>query len=444
MSEEENISPPLLLPKKGYVGESSFEGDKLDRKEVADHLTSYLERLRSGAVIAIDAPWGEGKTWFGRNWEKSLQEGGYKVAFIDAFEQDYIEDPFLLVAAELTGLLQEEVDSSELIEQAVGVMKALVPVTTKALINFAGRAVTGSADVTDQVEGAINNVVSASGDLSEQWIRNRLEGYTQEKETLQHFKESVGNLAANEEKPIIIIIDELDRCKPTFSVALIERLKHFFDVPNLVFVLLMNKTQLERSVAGVYGREIDSQSYLGKFINLVFRLPKKVELDSHMNDDIKKYCEHVFRQYKFGQDDHHRAFVDTFSMMATLQNLSLRDIEKGISWYAFSHPNQAATYLLSYVIILKLIRPELVTGILAGSKEAHQEGRKIVKEMIDKAGSEHRASRYLGDIDLLHGVALGESHNTDELQGIKQSLARYMLDIERLLVFLSHKTELSP
>ena len=349
MSNEEQTPPPLLLPKKEYVGETAFDGDQLSRKELGDRLTTYLERLRRGAVIAIDAPWGEGKTWFGKNWEQSLQNDGYKVAFIDAFEQDYIEDSFLLIAAELMNLLDEDQDISGLRGQAVSVMKALVPVTAKAVMNLAGRTIIGTTNLEGDLKSVSEELLSGATDLSAQWINVRLNDYQHEKESFSAFRETISQLATGSDKPIVIIVDELDRCKPSFAVSLIERLKHFFDVPNLVFIRLMNKKQLESAVSGVYGEGTDSHAYLGKFINLTLSLPKKRKLDYPGEDHIKQYCSHIFAQYEFGNQDHHSGFLNTFSLMANVVNLSLRDIEKGISWYAFTYPNKAATWLLSEV-----------------------------------------------------------------------------------------------
>ena len=85
-----------LCPPKFAIDEKNpFNGDLFKRRELANQLTGYIERLRDGAVIAIDAPWGEGKSWFGRNWAADLKSQGYGVVYLDAFQHDYVEDPFL-------------------------------------------------------------------------------------------------------------------------------------------------------------------------------------------------------------------------------------------------------------------------------------------------------------------------------------------------------------
>ncbi len=63
MNQQSDQLRPLALLNTNFVDEQAFESDLLGRKKLADQLTSYLDRLKVGAVLAIDAPWGEGKTW---------------------------------------------------------------------------------------------------------------------------------------------------------------------------------------------------------------------------------------------------------------------------------------------------------------------------------------------------------------------------------------------
>ena len=64
---------------------------------------------------------------------------------------------------------------------------------------------------------------------------------------------------------LIFIIDELDRCKPTFALEIIEKIKHIFSVPGIHFLIVTHLKQLENSVRYSYGADIDSQTDLQKF-----------------------------------------------------------------------------------------------------------------------------------------------------------------------------------
>ena len=107
-----------------------------------------------------------------------------------------------------------------------------------------------------------------------------LDAYLEQRDTKDELKKrlaetSVG-VVAETKRPMVFIIDELDRCRPTFAIELLERVKHIFDVPNLVFVFGVNRDELCKSLQSVYGA-IDSDVYLRRFFDMEFTLP---EVDS--------------------------------------------------------------------------------------------------------------------------------------------------------------------
>ena len=75
--------PQLYLRLSTEIPIDRFDGDLFERKELANRLTNMLNRLPDGAVLSIDSPWGEGKTWFGRRWEANLKDQGFRTAYID-------------------------------------------------------------------------------------------------------------------------------------------------------------------------------------------------------------------------------------------------------------------------------------------------------------------------------------------------------------------------
>ncbi|ENX06627.1 hypothetical protein F897_02899 [Acinetobacter variabilis] len=80
----------------------AWEGDLWDRERLGIQLTNYVDRLQCGAVLALDARWGEGKTWFVRHWAKHLSDTKHNVIYLDAFANDYLDDPFLTIAAQIS------------------------------------------------------------------------------------------------------------------------------------------------------------------------------------------------------------------------------------------------------------------------------------------------------------------------------------------------------
>jgi len=116
---------------------------------------------------------------------------------------------------------------------------------------------------------------------------------------------------------LVIVVDELDRCRPDYALALLETIKHFFfNVPNVHFVLGVNLSELQNSVRARYGQEVDAGLYLQKFISLTMRLPRhtkpkhgnlaeleyfsktaaEMKLNAALVDEIEYYLERILPQ----------------------------------------------------------------------------------------------------------------------------------------------------
>jgi len=383
-----NMEPILSANTRTYVGETAFLDDRLDRKPLAEKLTGYLSRLNDGAVLAIDAPWGEGKTWFGRNWAKHLEDEDYKVVYIDAFEQDYIEDPFMLITSEILSIVDEGSEIEKNLKKGgVEVGKALLPLAGKALVNMGGRFLFGSTDLSGEFQEALEAGTANVAELTSELIKENLESYGKDKIAMSEFKTQLAEFAQTQEKPIVIFIDELDRCKPNFAVNLVERIKHFFDVPNIVFVLLLNRDQLEKAVKGVYGSETDASAYLGKFVNFFFTLSKPTQDGFNYEQKLKSFINATMKKYKFTQDNNnHDTFIMHLGLWAPYFKMSLRDIEKAVALYSFSGVNNNISWIMMYLIALKIKEPKLYRKLVDGDIESHKKAKEMIEVFEQQDG----------------------------------------------------------
>jgi hypothetical protein len=376
--------PRLSNNTREYVGRVPFDEDKLDRKKLAEKLTTYLDRLNDGAVLAIDAPWGEGKTWFARNWEADLKEKDYKTIYIDAFEQDYVDEPFILLASELMEIIKENGsanDNKKFKKTATQIAKSTLSIGAKVGINLATRIILGNVDLNEEIEKSIEEVGSSSADNVSKFIEDKFDNYKNEKEANVEFKKVLNAYSSKQEKPIVIFIDELDRCKPTFAVSLIERIKHYFDVPNVVFILLLNKEQLENAIKGVYGINTDASKYLDKFINFYFNLPRQNKEDHRTQYKIENFIKVTMQKYSFTKSNDNDSFMKWLEYWSGYFNLSLRDLEKCVALYAFAYPTNAA-YLLVYFIILKVKQPKLFNMLMNNDIKAQSEAKQQMEDII--------------------------------------------------------------
>lgn len=420
-------APRLSSNTREYVGDIAFYNDKLGRKELAEKLTGYLERLNDGAVLAIDAPWGEGKTWFAKNWNKHLEDNEFKTIYIDSFEQDYIEDPFVLLASELLEMIKKDGTASEnkkFKKTATQIAKSTLSIGAKIGMNLGSRVLLGNIDINEELEKSIGEIGSYSADSISEIIESRFDNYTQEKESSANFKLIVKNYSSKQEKPIVVFIDELDRCKPTFAVSLIERIKHYFDVPNIIFVLLLNKKQLENAVQGVYGINTDASKYLDKFVNFYFRLPKQ-EKDGHStNHRIKNFILGTMNRYNFIKDKNDETFITWLEFWTTYFSLSLRDLEKCIALYAFAYP-VGSVHLLVYFIILKVKQPKIFHGLIYNDTKAQAEAKQQIETFIKRYMTDNNVDKNNVDTPLAFYYELHNSYIINDFKELETKYTEY-------------------
>lgn len=321
--------------------EQAWDGDLWDRKRLGVQLTNYVDRLNCGAVLALDARWGEGKTWFVRHWKKHLEEN-HNVIYLDAFANDYLEDPFLVISSEITSCLSkdDDVDQSHINtfkEKAAAAYHALLPSLPKVLLTLGLNLISGgmlgtlAQQVHESSEKFIESATDELGDKIKESIEAKIENHEADKNTLQAFKQELAQLAHELDKPLVFIIDELDRCRPDFAIRLIERIKHFFDIPKIVFVLVMDKAQFSKVVCHNYGYdEMLGEEYLDKFIDYSIELKSLEKDDSLLENAISEI---LYNAGLIGDDINHEIYY-LILIFQKKEKLSTRMLKKLINTYS--------------------------------------------------------------------------------------------------------------
>lgn len=374
--------PPIY--KRSLVPDPAnpFKPDLLKRRAIAERLTHLLDRLPEGAVFAIDAPWGEGKTWFGMSWHHKLISDGYHSIYIDTFSSDYLDDPFLMLTGEISSELTRKNNprGKEIKNAGKKVFKAIMPISTKILINTAGRVILGTTDLSKDISDSISKELENISDKVEETIDQCIELFEQEKRSVAHFQAALAEAAKETfqetKKPLVVFIDELDRCKPDYSVKTIERIKHFFDTPHLIFVLLLNKQQIHESVRGVYGPGINAELYLEKFIQFTLNLPKSSR--STIQGQAYTYCMEKLAEYGWQQDSQ---LAEALEMFALAFNFSLRSIERCVILLSMAAPANMPKPLSAWIAALKVGDPETFCGIINGDLGAHEKALMRLSEI---------------------------------------------------------------
>lgn len=335
--------------------QTAWEGDLWDRRRLGEQLTNYVDRLQCGAVLTLDARWGEGKTWFVRHWSKHLEDTEHNVIYLDAFANDYLDDPFLVIASEIAAKLDKTADKRLVhkFKKAAAVMQqGLLTIAPTLIASMISCALTGgiipfikidSDSIKNKIDDAVDDVAENIGEKVTEAIQNKIDSYEEEKQSLIAFKSTLSELAASLDKPLVFIIDELDRCRPDFSIRLIERIKHFFDIPKIVFVLVMNKSQFSKIVCHNYGYdETLGEEYLTKFVDFTIEL--KQAKDSQNFELIIKN-----QLFKIGEMKSVDDLKELYYWVLHLQlyvKLNSRELVKKINQYALLRTNSAEKNLM--------------------------------------------------------------------------------------------------
>ncbi|HCE1375043.1 TPA: KAP family NTPase [Vibrio parahaemolyticus] len=268
-SEGESI---ILLP-----------ADTLKRGKYAKFLHNYLvdNSSQRGYVLNLNAQWGAGKTYFINRWIDSIKDA-HPVVYIDAWKQDYSDDPMLTVVSSIIDALEEHLPAGNkkaiaLKNKATRFFKAAAPLLMKGLIKKAtGMNIDDVEPETEKKEGS--DLYNLTGEASAALAKCLIDDHNEKLKTVEHLRSDIKSLieALDPKKklklPAFIFIDELDRCRPSYAVEMLEVIKHFFELENIVFVVATDTEQLQHAVKAVYGEGFDAQTYLGRFFRRRYSL----------------------------------------------------------------------------------------------------------------------------------------------------------------------------
>jgi predicted KAP-like P-loop ATPase len=308
-----------------------------ERKDFGERLRNLVVNHNSSLVISLDGKWGDGKTTFIKMWQGLLNESAVPNIYIDAFANDHVDDAFISIVSSITHYAEDKIpekDFKDLKEKAKKVGAKFLSWSVRMGAKAATLGIIKNEDInllTDIQKDLSKSVSDSLGDI----IDERISSHAKDIQSVESFKDFLSELPVklkeNEAgRPLVIIIDELDRCKPTFAIEVLEKIKHLFLVENIIFLLVVNRAQLEISIKsvygqGVHGQEFDASTYLQKFIHIEARIPKANK--SHDVNDIKTYTGFLFEKHNLKRYTND-GILHIVNLIGNHLSLSLRDLEK--------------------------------------------------------------------------------------------------------------------
>lgn len=363
--------------------ENYWPDDALERKMDGEFLERFLvSRLaeQGGSfVLNIDAGWGRGKSYFLRCLGNQLEGSGHLVARVDAWATDHADDPLLAVMAAIEDCLKPYTRKRK-VKRVLAAVKQNVGAITIAGLKGAIKGVTRryAGESSDEIADLIQSDAVVQNDekspsrsletdisksitdeiesVADRIARAAIDHFRKTEESIKSFKENMSSLiqsaqAAGIKLPLFILIDELDRCRPTYAIEMLERAKHLFEIDNVVFVIATDTAQMRESIKAVYGAGFDSAKYLHRFFNrtYVFEDPK-----------FEQFLELLRKTKPINEDkisvpDRWISINKTILLGLSGFGLSLRDFEQ---CYDHLHTIQSMwdrPYKIELIVILPLI-----------------------------------------------------------------------------------------
>ena len=334
-----------------------YRDDKLDRKQYGSVLEQIVSTYNDGCVISLNGEWGTGKTTFVKMWKQQLENNNYKTIYFNAWETDYIEDPLIALIAEFKKLSTNELQEAtkKMVKTFSKMSLAMVPTLLSLIAKYS--------------LGIDIEKISKEGlEVLSNTLEQSIDKYVEQKKSIGAFQKALIEYVSEitPDKPLIFIVDELDRCNPAFAVKVLERIKHLFDIPNIVFVLSIDKEQLYHSICGYYGSEnIDAQEYLRRFIDVEFSLPQP---------NAENFCNYLYDYYEFDNFLKNQKRLDyfrnrdettSFKKMArelmSYMNLPLRTVDRifsntRLALRMFSYSNFVHEKMLFILVYLRICK----------------------------------------------------------------------------------------
>jgi len=347
--------------------QNPFNSCKLDRKRYALTLTDIVKKYADGFVLAINNDWGTGKTTFVKMWQQHLRNNGFQTVYFNAWENDFDSNPLVAIMSELNTLTNSGNKKifKSVVEKGAVLAKNVLPSLVKSLVKKY------LVDIDDIVIETSENATKGTTEI----LEKEIELYANKKNTIIEFRAELEKFIekTGSENPLIFIIDELDRCRPSYAVEVLEQMKHFFAVSGIVFILSTDKNHLASSIKGYYGSEqINTDEYLRRFIDLEYSIPAPSN---------KEFCKYLFDYYAFNdffasqeriQYNELRGDADLLLKMSEMvfnkMNTTLRQQEKifgqtRLVLLSFNHNNYIFPHLLFLLVYLKNIKNDLYTKI---------------------------------------------------------------------------------
>ena len=360
-----------LKPNKEILLET-LEKNIIGRNTEIINFIRLLDSIKSNFSIAIDNDWGTGKTFFVKQAKMILDaynEHSYDyelsnleriknvidikninlhlAVYYNAWENDNQKSPLLSLIYEIIKVAKIDTNKTDIFINKEKIIKDGLSAIVK---HFSGI----------DIKELLKCVETEAKDIFKE-----IKGQKSIKEQVDNI---LNNLLLEHGERLVIFIDELDRCRPTFAVELLEQIKHYFDNDKITFVFSTNIKQLQYTIKKYYGEAFEAKRYLDKFFDLTISLNEinVIEYFNFVNEnsrgDMYDYvCKEIVKEYNFTLRD-----VIKFVQINKICIENLRKTKNEYLYFDEIIIRYVLTYVLPIVIGLKIKRYDQYEDFITG------------------------------------------------------------------------------
>ena len=253
----------------------SLRQDAIGRNADIFRFVNILDSVDCGYSIALDGRWGSGKTFFVRQAKLVLDAENEQLTGMDS---DTCNEICALYAKHVQGdkKLQSQVcvyyDAWENDNDEEPVLSLIYSILTEVNSDFSFSKEKDILSIAVAIADFFTNkkVLQILEELKSESALDSLKSARDLREKIREFFDSVLSEKGNR---LVIMIDELDRCKPSYAVKMLERIKHYFTNERITFVFSVNTYELQKTIRKHYGVDFDASRYLDRFFDLHIDLP---------------------------------------------------------------------------------------------------------------------------------------------------------------------------
>lgn len=294
---------------------STFDDDLLGLKDFSTRLKRFIDvehlYVEGGLVIGLNSKFGSGKSTFLQMWKSSFQckeqeeeekkEENLLVILLNAWESDYYGDPLFAIISALVDCIKKEGKSAEkIIDAAKDIGWISTAISGQFVKKFIGIDAIAASELAEKKK--------KKRDDNQQLLPDTFSIYEDRKKAMHSLKKAIQEFVEGEQPKILFLVDELDRCRPDYAISYLETIKHIFDIKGAVFLLAVDRNQLENSAKKAFGAKLDFDEYYRKFVHREVPLPdiSEANYEEIALKYVKFYLERGNERYCFLKLEHSR------------------------------------------------------------------------------------------------------------------------------------------